>query len=250
MSTSQKPTVVCVPGGWHSPDCYDTVRQQLSERGYPTVPVSLPCVGAEPPTKDLSDDATHLRTVLTEIADQGKSIILIAHSYGGFVAGSAVEGLGFTQRLEDGKKGGIIRLIYLAAFATHKGTSLMDTVQGKDLPWWKREGNYIWSSDEANIFYHDVPEATQSMMINKLTWHSAPSFNSPVTSEPWTYLPCMYVFCRQDRAIPFFVQEKMVAGMGDILTLHWDSSHSPFLSMPEKVVEAVEIAEKADGTAK
>jgi len=209
-----------------------------------------------------------LRTVLTEIADQGKSIILIAHSYGGFVAGSAVEGLGFTQRLEDGKKGGIIRLIYLAAFATPKGTSLMDTVQGKDLPWWKREvryqlleksrlqlkdvnqGNYIWSRDEANIFYHDVPEAAQSMMINKLTWHSAPSFNSPVTSEPWTYLPCMYVFCRQDRAIPFFVQEKMVAGMGDILTLHWDSSHSPFLSMPEKVVEAVEIAEKADGTAK
>lgn len=53
-------------------------------------------------------------------------------------------------------------------------------------------------------------------------------------------MSCAYIFCDQDKAIPLFMQEQMAAGMGEgVTTVHLDASHSPQLSQPEKLVEAV-----------
>lgn len=132
-----KPTIIFATGAWHTPDCYDSTRAQLHQRGWETEAVTYPSVGAEPPTKGLADDVAALRSCLERVADAGKDIVLVVHSYGGLVGQNAVEGLGAAQRAKAGKKGGVLIFVYLAAFVAPKGASIKGMLGGQYLPWMK-----------------------------------------------------------------------------------------------------------------
>jgi pimeloyl-ACP methyl ester carboxylesterase len=135
ITTMSRPIIVLAPGAWHTPDCFDITREQLHQRGWETEAVAYPSVGAEPPTKGLADDAAALRSTLERLADDGKEIVLVVHSYGGVVGQNAVEGLGRKQRQAVGKEGGVVVFIYLAAFVVPKGASLKAMVGGQFFPW-------------------------------------------------------------------------------------------------------------------
>ncbi|KAH8589760.1 Alpha/beta hydrolase fold-1 [Bisporella sp. PMI_857] len=244
--SSEKPTILFVPGAWHLPAGFDTVREQLKALGYPTEAVAHPSIGAEPPTKNLSDDTANLRATLETLADEGKRIVVVTHSYGGVVGSCAVEDAGFAQRASAGKKGGVIMLIYMTAFVLPKDTSLLDALGGNWLPWMKVSGDYCRAAEDgADIFYHDLSTADQQKWIAQLKHTPTAVFSGKSTYEPWNYMPCMYIFCDNDRAIPPVVQEGMASLMGsDITTFRIASSHSPFLSMPHELVEGIELAVK------
>ncbi|KAH6696455.1 hypothetical protein DL95DRAFT_468829 [Leptodontidium sp. 2 PMI_412] len=55
MSTEQ-PTILFVPRAWHFPARFDAVRELLKPLGYATEAVTLPSIGAEPPTKTLTGE--------------------------------------------------------------------------------------------------------------------------------------------------------------------------------------------------
>lgn len=113
------------------------MRGHLDTLGYPSECPAHPSIGAEPPSLTLEDDVASLRRVLTTLADEGKNIV--AHSYGGVVASTASEGLVKQVRAESGKLGGIVKVVYLAAFALDKGQSLLGMLGGVYLPWMKVE---------------------------------------------------------------------------------------------------------------
>jgi pimeloyl-ACP methyl ester carboxylesterase len=71
------------------------------------------------------DDAAAISAVLSSLADGGHDIVIIMHSYGGIPGTQAVAGLSKTSRLAEGKKGGVIALVYLCAFLLQKGESLV-----------------------------------------------------------------------------------------------------------------------------
>jgi hypothetical protein len=52
----------------------------------------------------------------------------------------------------------------------------------------------------------------------------------------------MYIFAEEDRAIPLSAQEAMAGLLGDHPQFRCRSSHSPFLSMPDTLAEACEMA--------
>lgn len=81
------------------------------------------------------DDTTVVRTAIEKLAEEDKKIVVLAHSYAGIVGSCAVEDLDYAHRKSAGKRGGVINLIYLAAFALPKGLSLFEAVGGKPLPW-------------------------------------------------------------------------------------------------------------------
>jgi len=137
MASTTKPTIVFAPGAWHTPDCFDLVRDALKTRGWETEAVDYPSVGAEPPTKGLADDAGAIRGVLETLANEGKQIVLVVHSYGGLTGANAVQGLGWNQRAKDGKTGGVILYVYLSAFVTPLGKSIKEMLGGQFLPWMK-----------------------------------------------------------------------------------------------------------------
>lgn len=138
------PTVVFTPGAWHGPQSFDLVRAGLTLKGYESEAITLPSVGAEPATVGLEEDAAVLRSTIETLADAGKEVVVVVHSYGGMVGGNAIEGLGYKQRAANNEKGGVIMLVYLAAFAAPNATSLLDMLSGEYLPWMRVEVSFFF----------------------------------------------------------------------------------------------------------
>jgi hypothetical protein len=62
----------------------------------------------------------------SKAADAGKDVILVMHSYGGVPGSAAAKDLSKEERAKESKPGGIVRLVYLAAFPIEEGVSLDD----------------------------------------------------------------------------------------------------------------------------
>jgi alpha-beta hydrolase superfamily lysophospholipase len=120
MMTSNT-TFVLVPGAWHSASALDPVAKQLSAAGYTVRGVGLPSCGSEPPLGDFGPDVERISAVIADEADRGQDVVVFMHSYGGVVGTESCRGLGKKDREAAGKKGGVVRLIYCAAFLLGEG---------------------------------------------------------------------------------------------------------------------------------
>lgn len=121
-----KPSILIVPGSFALPEFYDEVVTPMAAKGYAIKAIHLPSVGlktgpreGEPPT--MYDDAAFIAKEVTKLADEGKDVVLIAHSYGGAPTTESTKGLGKAERQKAGKKGGIVRLAYLTALVPDVG---------------------------------------------------------------------------------------------------------------------------------
>lgn len=91
-----------------------------------------------------------------------------------------------------------------------------------------------------DVFYHDVPADLQRAAISKLQHQSAAVFRDEVTYQPWEDMECMYFFCDEDRALQSPVQKQLAPMLGEnAITYSCKTSHSPFLSEPDTVVEGL-----------
>ncbi|RAL13868.1 alpha/beta hydrolase [Aspergillus homomorphus CBS 101889] len=245
MATNATPIFVFVPGAWHTPDTFDIIRDLLRKRGYESATVAHQSLAAANPSVGLHADIANAKRVLQKWADQGRQIVVVAHSYGGLVAAGAVEGLGHAQRASTGQPGGVIQVVWLAAFVVPRGKSLIDMLGGSWLPWMLLENpddGYCYSSQHEQIFYHDMTPEAQQQAIAKLKPHPKPSFLEPAVHEPWHEIPAFYLFCDQDQALPMPAQEAFARTLGNPGTYHADGSHSAFISVPEQVADGLELA--------
>ncbi|UKZ55944.1 hypothetical protein TrVGV298_009768 [Trichoderma virens] len=84
IAIAEKPTIILVHGAWHEPDCWDSVTSLLKEHQYPFNTVKLLSSGGEFSTS-VAEDAAHIHKTISQLADAGKDMILVMHSYGGFM---------------------------------------------------------------------------------------------------------------------------------------------------------------------
>lgn len=133
-----KPTIILVPGAWHSPSHYESLLVKLREAGYLTKSEKLSSVGSSQPLDQTAAlDATAIkRDLLQPELDLGKDVILVMHSYGGSPGAAAAKGNSKSERAAAGKQGGIIGLIFVCAFLANEGDSLKSKLPGQELdPW-------------------------------------------------------------------------------------------------------------------
>jgi len=134
-----KPTVVVVPGSWQTPVVWDGFRALAEkEGGFPAVAhVALPTIGGtETPLAGLAEDVAAVRAILGPLVDeQEKDVVLLCHSSGGISGSNAVEGWDCATREKEGKKGGVVRIVFLAAFMLPKEQSLLGMLGGQPAPW-------------------------------------------------------------------------------------------------------------------
>jgi hypothetical protein len=135
-SSPTKPTILFVPGVCHTPKHFASLSTHLNASGYPTTTVSLPSVDSSTPNDEsVTKDSIHVRSVLESLLDDGKDVVLAAHSYGGLPSSAAAKGFMKSEREAAGKRGGVVAQVYIAAFLAPEGVSLLQLAGGKHAPW-------------------------------------------------------------------------------------------------------------------
>ena len=113
-----KPTILLIPGLWHTPECFNALRTELEEYGYETVSRQLPSIDCTDPSKhSAQSDADFVRSqLLLPLLDSEKRVVEVMHSYGGIPGSAAAYGLSEEERIKEGLKGGVVGLIFVASY--------------------------------------------------------------------------------------------------------------------------------------
>jgi alpha-beta hydrolase superfamily lysophospholipase len=125
--------IVVVQGSFHTPQAYQQLTDGLKHQGYPTFQPELPSCSniddADFPSKTLHDDSAVVKNVVERLVnDEGKKVFVVMHSYGGLVGSNATpKELSFKYRKSAGLSGGVIHLLYVAAFVLDEHQSVLGT---------------------------------------------------------------------------------------------------------------------------
>ena len=143
MSTT-KPTIVLIPGAWHSGSCFSQLTAALNAAGYSTRTPTLPGV-ASPNQSTITqhDDVAYIRNeVLLPLLAEGKDVLLAMHSYGGAPGSAASKGLSKKEREGKGEKSGIIGQVFIASFVLPEGTVMGQA--GAYQPWQRVDVSFLF----------------------------------------------------------------------------------------------------------
>ena len=160
-----KPTFILAPGAWYPPTAFNPLIEKLD--GYTCHTVAFPSIQQSTTVQDLQPDIDSVRTLVESEADAGHDIILVLHSWAGLPVCSALDGLSKTEREKEGKKGGVIKLVFIAAFIPQIGESLISAFGGTPPPWYIRDVRPLF------------PIVGRNACINKFRLRTEPS--QPVT---------------------------------------------------------------------
>ncbi|KAK3049472.1 hypothetical protein LTR09_009139 [Extremus antarcticus] len=242
MSTATKPTIVFVPGAWHKIAQYSDVTSRLEQAGYEVHGVDYPSTGPNPTNETFDPDVKKIASAIESLADQGKDVLVAVHSAAGILAGEAAKGLLKSDRESNGKRGGIVHMVYICAFAAAEGTALWEA-SGGPLEWEVVEGLTIRATRAAEIFYNRCTREQQEENIPKLQLLAKAAFTSKTTYAPWKEVACTYLLCENDLAIPAPAQEAMSTQPGARFeVVRCEADHSPFLCMPDLTTNVVRRA--------
>lgn len=221
-----RPTLILVHGAWHGSWCWKPLLAPLAQRALPVRTLDLPSVHGSRPAAALSEDAAAVRAL---VAATDGPVILCGHSYGGMVISLAATDC---ARIE--------RLVYLCAFMPDPGQSLNAAGGGRAAPWiqLRPDGTTLPDPVQApDLFYGDCDGPTQQWALSQLRPQPAAAFAEPVPAPAWQLVPSTYILCTLDRCLPLERQQHFAAKAGAILQL--EASHSPFLSQPVPLADAL-----------
>jgi len=236
------PVVVLVHGSFHTPEAtWAELTPILDQRGIEWVTVDLPSAGPDMTSGDvpgLHDDTAAVSEVIERVDGR---VVLVGHSYGGFVISEAGE---------DPK---VEHLVFLCAFAPEQGETLME-LSASDPPTLlasaiRVEGD-LMSVDPglaADALYGDVEAGLAAAAVAQLVPSTLSTLDQPAGRPAWANTPSSYVICTDDQALDPNRQLEMANRIG-AETSELDTSHSPFLSRPDAVADIIEsILNQLDG---
>ncbi|KAI1875456.1 hypothetical protein JX265_004514 [Neoarthrinium moseri] len=243
MLSASRPVVVIVPGAFGTPDGFATLATHLRDAGYATHPGPYPsCDPLDPVTVASSLDAASLRdnVLLPLLNEKHEDVVIIAHSYGGVVAGGAAKGLDKQMRMAQGQTTSVIGLIYIAGNITLDGESLL-----------KAPSKGLAVIEPAmDIMYNDCNRALAPELDQYMRPHALKAFETNATAPAWADRGFdgrrAYVRTLDDCCNPASLQDIWLAKS----KVEWDvvnfkTGHMPFVSQPEAL--AAQILKFVDG---
>lgn len=140
MADNSKPVCVIVPGAWHPESAYTDLVNHLNNNGYPVVTARLPSFNTnDPSASTCAADSEAVTKVLLSLIEEGKDIFVLNHSYGGIPGGAAAHGLSKVALQSQGKRGGVVGLVYMSAFVVPEGLSLVEYLGGQHPPYLQKD---------------------------------------------------------------------------------------------------------------
>jgi pimeloyl-ACP methyl ester carboxylesterase len=191
-----KPTVVLVHGAFADASGWSEVIGSLQQRGYPVLAPANPLRG-------VSSDAAYLKNVLAQIEGP---IVLVGHSYGGFVMTNAATG-----------NPNVKALVYIAAFAPAAGDTVqaltghapgsllgVETLTVRTFP--APDGTlvpegYIKTSAFRQVFAADLPKRQTDVLAAFQRPAALATLGEPSGPPAWATIPSWYLVAGADRTI-------------------------------------------------
>jgi pimeloyl-ACP methyl ester carboxylesterase len=229
-ATSTNTTIILVHGGWADGSSWGKVITILKNAGQRVIAVQLP----------LHNSADDIDTVKRAIELAGGPVLLVGHSYGGFVTTNA-----------GSNNPNVTGLVYVAAFAPDEGESLGTFVTPAMLP------PGILIADSAGLTYinpdmfHDAFAQDVNTTEADIMAIAQKPFNQSIFGEPsgppaWKQLKAWYQVSDSDRMIPPDTQ-RMFAQRMNATTISIDTSHSSYVAHPEEIAQLILDAAGAGG---
>jgi pimeloyl-ACP methyl ester carboxylesterase len=231
-----KPTIVLVHGAWADASSWNAVASTLQGQGFTVLA----------PTNLLRGPATDSAYVASFLAQRTTGpVVLVGHSYGGFVITNAATG------------GGDVRaLVYVDAFIPDEGEFVFQILGGSgsalavpdpttvlDLAGYPGapEGDveaFLKPETVHTSFAQDLPEADRWLIAAGQRPITLSANTTPSGPAAWKSLPSWAVVGLQDKVIPPDTQRRMAERAGATITTA-DASHVSMVSQPKVTIEAI-----------
>lgn len=204
-------------GAWHGSWCWERVIGGLRASGVRAAAVDLPFTGLE-------DD---VREVVRALAGIPGQVVLCAHSYGGRVASLAA--------LEAPNVG---HLVYVAGpMLTTAQQPAYDEARASRPPLAFGDFTVPYLRER---FYADCDPADVEAVCARLRPMAVrPDPTKGLDARPWEAIPSTYVVCARDRSVFTPALQRSMAGNATY-AVELETDHSPFLSRPAELVQALE----------
>ncbi|GAP84404.1 putative alpha beta-hydrolase protein [Rosellinia necatrix] len=200
-----------------------------------------------------TEDAEVVDGVLHQlVADQGKRVLVVGHSSGGWVATEVAKPeLQAKARKDKGLTGGVIGLFYIGALIVPVGESITSFFQPKDgsfvtPPFIKfhKHGNagLACPVNAEKFFFNDLEPDVARKWAATLT--ASPVLATKLSNDAYSALPCAYLILEDDLTLPKDYQEGIVAlqaqKTGPFSLYHCPAGHSPHLSWTHGTAEVIQ----------
>ncbi len=231
-----KPTIVLVHGAWADASSWNAVATALQGQGFTVLA----------PTNLLRNPTTDAAYVSSYIAQRTSGpVVLVGHSYGGFVITNAATG------------GGDVRaLVYVDAFAPAEGETVFQLLGGSgsafDIPDPTAvfdiagypggpEGDaeaFLKADTVHTSFAQDLPEADRWLIVAGQRPITLSANTTPSVTEAWRTRPSWTVVGTEDRVIPPDLQRTMAERAG-AKTTDVAASHVSMVSNPQVSIDTI-----------
>jgi len=266
---SPKPTLIFIPGAWHTAAVWDKVTQLLKAQGHNCIALNLPSCSSDPSATFKDDIQAVHAAIISETTVKNHNVVLVAWSYGGHVANSAIKDLTSTLQTTNGNSNNnnnndndsrdsptrVLGLALIASGFTATGISFLEATDGVPPPFITLNhttGFADLSADPKALFYHDLPLAEARHWESRLTNMSLRSLTEggEHAYAGWKDLPVWFLVTAGDRALPAGVQREFVKGAkgrgGDVTVREVEGAgHAVMLGKAWEVVGFLEEALEA-----
>ena len=232
---------VLIHGSWHGGWCFDAVKALLEAEGHWVCAPDLPGMGA--------DEAGLAAVTLQGWADFAATICRGAPQQPVVLAGHSRGGLVVSQAAETAPEA-IDALVYICAMMLPDGMSRAAFKAHEEpnpafdalvTPTPGGHGTVIAGRGADQVFAQLSPPAAAQAALSRLVAepHGPRATPLRLSGERWGSLPRTYIECTADRTIPLSSQRQMQELSPGARRVTLDADHSPFLSRPRELAEAL-----------
>jgi pimeloyl-ACP methyl ester carboxylesterase len=231
----ERPTIVLVHGSFADASGFNDVIQRLQARGYPTLAPSNPL-------RTVAGDAAYVRSVLESIDGP---IVLVAHSYGGFVITNAATGDPDVKALvyingfapAEGEAAGALIAMFPGSMITDENL----TVRPHPITDPAEAGidAYINADVFREAFAADLDRRTTAVMAATQRPIDVAVLGQPSGPPAWATIPSWFIIGKQDNTIPADLHRFMAQRAGAVRTVELRASHALMISKPAAVVDVI-----------
>ena len=266
MSSTNQPVILIVHGGYFFAEAFQNFQSELLKAGYESRCPQLPsCRDTRPLDQKAGqpEDIAVIRKAAHELISSGRSIIVLAHSYGGIVACGAISN-DMLASSDSGGRAGVLHMVFLSCWLLLPGSTVEDLLKKygfqMKVALATNEDGTVYSTNSPEAFYNDIyeedPSRAETLAKANNTTHNWVTATLPVQGSPWKTVSSTYVHCKRDQAILLPLQKSMVSDAQTALesadksvtmdALEIDTGHCPFASAPEELVQIIKsIDEKS-----